>query len=288
MNYDYKKIGNRIKEERKARGMTQEDFAATYHVKRSTVSKWEHGETMPNFQTMLDMCKEFDCELGYLLCENGYGNRTREATDICKATGLSEEAVKVLKDEIEHIEALNEMRIAITGEETPLLKKSELQKFISYFLANEDVMAVSARIARLKKDYDRHNELKKDNQYLELWEIYKAVEQVHSHYFEEGEVHEALNDLFEFLSKRTKCMTPKELEEFYLHFPSGIKLEKLSHLKEIALNRCNIDEEMNILAGSLRIKEREFLVWDSFMDIVKAYVKEGAEDGRKDKLQEER
>lgn len=40
----------------------------------------------------------FDCEVGYLLGEEGYENRKRTTTDICKETGLSAEAVNVLRN----------------------------------------------------------------------------------------------------------------------------------------------------------------------------------------------
>lgn len=97
MKYDYKKIGERIRKERKALHETQEVFAERFKVKRSTVGFWEKGTSLPNFQTMVDMCELLGCEMGYLLCEPGYENRTRNTTDISAETGLSEDAVNMLK-----------------------------------------------------------------------------------------------------------------------------------------------------------------------------------------------
>lgn len=40
------------------------------------------------------MCELFDCEISYLFCE--YDCKTRETTDIQKATGLSEKSIQRL------------------------------------------------------------------------------------------------------------------------------------------------------------------------------------------------
>lgn len=94
--YDFKKIAKKIKETRKEHKISQEKISEECHVSRATVIKWEKGGQLPDLNSMLIMCNLFDCELGYLLCEKGYENKTREVTDICKATGLSENAVNNL------------------------------------------------------------------------------------------------------------------------------------------------------------------------------------------------
>lgn len=91
---DYKKIGERIRKERKALDETQDSFAEKHGISRGTVVSWEKGDSCPSLQKMLDLCKEFNCEIGYLLGE--YDCKTRQATDICRETGLSEEAVNIL------------------------------------------------------------------------------------------------------------------------------------------------------------------------------------------------
>lgn len=97
--YDFEKIAQRIKAVRIDKNITQAYVSKKCNVSRSTVIKWEKGESFPELNSMLKLCNLYDCELGYLLCEPGYENGTREITDICKATGLSQEAVKTL---VEH------------------------------------------------------------------------------------------------------------------------------------------------------------------------------------------
>ena len=108
MNYNYKEIGKRIKSERKLLGKSQEELSGDLKVKRSTVGSWENGKTLPSFQTMINMCKMFNCEMGYLLCEEGYEEKTRKITDICRETGLSAEAVEILMEEKKRLNKIDE------------------------------------------------------------------------------------------------------------------------------------------------------------------------------------
>lgn len=97
--YNYKKIGQRIRLERRNAGFSrQEDFGEALGLctsSRQTIGKWENGKLLPSLDDFFKMCKVFDCELGYLLCE--YDCKTREATDIQQTIGLSEKAINVLK-----------------------------------------------------------------------------------------------------------------------------------------------------------------------------------------------
>lgn len=93
INYDWKKIGARIKLERENKDMTQEELAASVNVSRSTIIKWENARvSTPSIRDLLLLCNFFDCELGYLLCE--YDCKERVVTDVQKETGLSEKAIE--------------------------------------------------------------------------------------------------------------------------------------------------------------------------------------------------
>lgn len=95
---DKYKIGDRIKEQRVAAGYrTQSSFALALGLQeesRQSVGAWENGSRLPPLNLLLKMCELFDCEIGYLLCE--YDCKTRETTDIQKATGLSEKSIQRL------------------------------------------------------------------------------------------------------------------------------------------------------------------------------------------------
>ena len=88
-------IGERIRQQRiEADFKTQSDFAIALglsYESRQTVGAWEQGKYLPKLDVLLKMCEIFECEIGYLLCE--YDCKTKEATDVSAATGLSEKAI---------------------------------------------------------------------------------------------------------------------------------------------------------------------------------------------------
>ena len=106
---NFESIGGRIASERKKlkdeNGKSWSQDTLIHYLKeknlgisRNTLSALENGSSISvDFNVMLELCKLFDCELGYLLCEKGYENKTRTDTDIVNETGLSEFAVKRLK-----------------------------------------------------------------------------------------------------------------------------------------------------------------------------------------------
>lgn len=102
MKYNIKdnkyKIGERIRKERIEAGYkNQSDFAVALGLKedsRQSVGSWENGIRFPSLDMFLKMCEIFECEIGYLLCE--FDCKTREETDIQKATGLSNKSIRKL------------------------------------------------------------------------------------------------------------------------------------------------------------------------------------------------
>lgn len=94
-------VGERIKKERKAMGISQDAFVEKYGQKlsissRTTLYKWERGEGELSIWNILELSNIFGCSPGYLIGE--YDCRTRAATDINAKTGLSEMAITLLSD----------------------------------------------------------------------------------------------------------------------------------------------------------------------------------------------
>ena len=97
MKCDYEKTAKRIKQLRKEAGYKSiEKFADELGYSRQTVAKWENGEATPTLDTLYDMVSILDCDMGYLL--GLYDTRYFEHAEICEETGLSEDAVNVLKE----------------------------------------------------------------------------------------------------------------------------------------------------------------------------------------------
>lgn len=63
-------LGQTIVTIRKENGMTQEEFAAKFHVTRQTVSNWENEKSYPDLLTLVKISDEFHCSLDTMLKEN--------------------------------------------------------------------------------------------------------------------------------------------------------------------------------------------------------------------------
>ncbi|MBR1373819.1 helix-turn-helix transcriptional regulator [bacterium] len=57
--------------------MTQEQLAERFHVSNRTVSRWENGNTMPDFDYMIELAKYYDVSMEELL----NGERTADMMD---------------------------------------------------------------------------------------------------------------------------------------------------------------------------------------------------------------
>lgn len=64
---DQKKIGVFLKELRTAKNITQEQLAEILRVHNRTVSRWETGHTMPDFDLMVELSKFYDVTIEELL-----------------------------------------------------------------------------------------------------------------------------------------------------------------------------------------------------------------------------
>jgi transcriptional regulator with XRE-family HTH domain len=100
---DYKKIGKRLKQRREKLGLSQDavgvmlnGLSPSGETKDRTIRNHESGQSFP-FKTLLKYCEIYDCDLGYLMGD--YDEKDRDTHYICDQTGLSEEAVEILKDQ---------------------------------------------------------------------------------------------------------------------------------------------------------------------------------------------
>lgn len=108
---------NGFKRARSERGLTQEGFVsqvsekygADNYISISTVRNWEQGRSVPELDTLLQLCDFFDCSLDYLFCR--IDPKTHTQKNICDVTGLSVNSVKYLnerrEEECDMIDGLN-------------------------------------------------------------------------------------------------------------------------------------------------------------------------------------
>lgn len=103
MEYNYVKIGERIRSERKKKKWSQKDLliqlsGKEVSIHRNTLSDIENGCKKGVFPLPLltALSELFNCEVGYLLCE--FDCKTGRNTDVSNATGLTDDAINALMD----------------------------------------------------------------------------------------------------------------------------------------------------------------------------------------------
>ncbi len=89
-------MGDRIRNERRARKISQDDFLDALNnydvvIGRNRLSKLENGDRNAfGLEILIAVCHIFEWDMGHLMGE--YSEKTRQAADVCQITGLSEKA----------------------------------------------------------------------------------------------------------------------------------------------------------------------------------------------------
>lgn len=60
-------LGQRIKEEREKKGLTQDSLANTLNVSRQAISKWELGTAYPDIERLIELSEFFNISLDSLI-----------------------------------------------------------------------------------------------------------------------------------------------------------------------------------------------------------------------------
>lgn len=76
------KIGRFLKQLRNEKAITQEKLAEKLGVSNRSISRWENGTTMPDFDLLIELAKYYDVEMEELLNGERKGERmNRESED---------------------------------------------------------------------------------------------------------------------------------------------------------------------------------------------------------------
>ena len=63
-------IARNLAELRKARNLTQGELAQRFNYSDKSISKWEHGDTMPDIEVLKQLCDFYGVSLDYLVTEH--------------------------------------------------------------------------------------------------------------------------------------------------------------------------------------------------------------------------
>ena len=62
-----KMVGERLKDARKAKGITQEEAGKALGILQTAYSRFERGVFQLNYEQLIILCRLFDCSADYLL-----------------------------------------------------------------------------------------------------------------------------------------------------------------------------------------------------------------------------
>ncbi len=65
--YESKKVGHFLKELRNEKKLIQEELAEKLRVSNRSISRWENGVTMPDFDLIIELAKYYDIEIKEIL-----------------------------------------------------------------------------------------------------------------------------------------------------------------------------------------------------------------------------
>lgn len=152
MDYNMKKIGERIHQQRKeVLDITMEELAsAVGGITRQTVSKWEKGEGEITVNDLVKLCKIFNCDMGFLLCE--YDEcKTRDLQYIHDVTGLSEETIRTLES------WNNTPTLNSSNNKTAIRKYFPTYSFLERLISYPHIHTLSYLVSRVQKEKNKYN-----------------------------------------------------------------------------------------------------------------------------------
>lgn len=100
MEYTRYVIGKRIDELLTTSDKKQKELATYLGVKDNVISYFVNGVRMPNVEQIIKIADFFETTTDYILGKGNTPSLDRDKQFVCKYTGLSDNAIKVLREEI--------------------------------------------------------------------------------------------------------------------------------------------------------------------------------------------
>lgn len=301
----YKKIGERIRDERKnTLEYSQEQLAEQLECVRQTISAWENGDRINKItlEQLFALCDILECDIGYLLCE--YDTKRHINAGIPEETGLSEQTIENLRFE----RKMCEDNSIINKNNTPVLqiiidalvKDSDeinfiTKRFLDVYVHNKEILEKGDSwifkkvvLAVLKNPYYYYFSHDKPLNLLdgqltaeELKEIKEHIDEYgypYEIYPEEIAMENALNSYCQFFYKELdeiqREKKAKELKNNYIELiknPNKYAMEKMNYgSKLVDYIIDEFERSGNISAIKEKCERRRLSEWDK---IEKANIK---------------
>lgn len=148
---DQKKIGRFLKELRKEKGLTQEQFAEKLNVSGRTVSRWETGSNMPDISLLVEIAEFYDTNIPEII--NGERKSEKMNEEVKEvAESMSNYAGAEKKNLVKNIRGLSFIGLAAFVvhsllEVTGIFQKSTLLEYL--YVYSESLIYVTVLLIPL-------------------------------------------------------------------------------------------------------------------------------------------
>ena len=101
-NMNNTKLGSRLKELRRSRGLTQADLAAQIHLSPTCINRYEYDLREPDIETIGKIADFFDVDYNYLLGQTSNSPPQEELDLIQKFRALDDRGKATVLNALEH------------------------------------------------------------------------------------------------------------------------------------------------------------------------------------------
>ena len=248
-----KLIGERIRKCRTDLKMSQNELAKRINRGRRAIVSWENGteKKCPPIEALMEMCKVFDCEIGYLVGE--YDCKTHALTDVHEKTGLSEAAIFELFNHNNRLKRAESEIYAssISPEVYPqylkyIAEHRTFLNFIDFFIFSTDYITYGIdQICSAKQNYENYPDLNFKGNTVKRYVIKADID---------------------FDNVHTKADYLKAVASALKE--AGDSKDRIQSLSEVT-NEFYFQEDY----GYRRIDMIKFDIYNEFMNIVEDYIK---------------
>lgn len=122
-------LGEKIKNLRNAKGLTQIGFANQFQISNGTIAMWETNKRQPDINTLCKISNFFDVSVDYLVGNTDDPRKASAWTDEEKKFGVGNHGAKLSNDEWEVIELFSELK-RVCGDTAVNAVKTIISTFI--------------------------------------------------------------------------------------------------------------------------------------------------------------
>lgn len=147
-------FGKRFKEERLLKRLTQEQLGDKFHVKKSSISRYENDKQMPEVSLLKQFATFFGVSIDYLLCKTNDKSETENCSSIKNSDCNENKKVNKFETAQEALEFILQQP-SLMNYGVPDLTDEELVEFANDLLQHIEYLSFKYRQDKDKQNKDK-------------------------------------------------------------------------------------------------------------------------------------